>query len=114
MFPRSLSEDEDNDHITLLILAWTYILSARWADIIPGASGPEYSNYEAEWDDKNILPETVPTGSTTAIIDLGDIHGDAAWWWSAALALEGGWNTSIPSDKGPILYSPWYTKLVSE
>lgn len=51
-FPRCLSED--NDHTTLLILAWTYILSARWAEIIPEASGPKYSNYEAKWDDKNI------------------------------------------------------------
>ena len=40
VFPRYFSEDDD--HITLLILAWTYILSARWAEIIPGASGPEY------------------------------------------------------------------------
>ncbi|KAH6706238.1 hypothetical protein BKA61DRAFT_558683 [Leptodontidium sp. MPI-SDFR-AT-0119] len=110
VFPRS----EDDDHITLLILAWTYILSARWAEIIPGASGPEYSSFEAEWDDKNIPLERAPTGSTTAIVDLGDIDDDAARWWAAVLALEGGWNASIPSDKGPILHSPWSTKLVSE
>ncbi|KUJ16076.1 uncharacterized protein LY89DRAFT_102789 [Mollisia scopiformis] len=112
VFPRSFSEDDD--HITLLILAWTYILSARWAEIIPGASGPEYSNCEAEWDDKNIPLENAPTDATTAVIDLGDIDDDNARWWSAVLALEGGWNASIPSDKGPILHSPWYTKLVSE
>ncbi|KAF8861685.1 hypothetical protein BDZ45DRAFT_586758 [Acephala macrosclerotiorum] len=111
LFSRSFNED---DHMTLLILAWTYILSARWAEIIPGASGPEYSNCEAEWDDKNVPLERAPTGSTTAIIDLGDIDDGAARWWAAVLAMEGGWNASIPSDKGHILYSPWYTKLVSE
>jgi hypothetical protein len=113
VFPRSFSEDDD-DHITVLILAWTYILSARWAEIIPGASGPEYSNCEAEWDDKNLPPERAPTDSTAAIIDLGDIDDDAARWWAAVLAPEGGWNASIPSDRGPILHSPWYTRLVSE
>lgn len=112
VFSRCFSED--NNHITLLILAWTYILSARWAEIIPGASGPEYSNYEAEWDDKKIPFERASTGSTPALIDLGDIDDDAARWWAAILALEGGWNTSIRSDKGHILYSPWYTKLISE
>ncbi|KAG0646148.1 hypothetical protein D0Z07_8438 [Hyphodiscus hymeniophilus] len=48
-----------------------------------------------------------------ATIDLGDIDDDAAQWWAAVLALVGGWNASIPSDKGVILYSPWYTKLIS-
>ncbi|CZT02787.1 uncharacterized protein RAG0_09806 [Rhynchosporium agropyri] len=99
VFPRS--SNEDDDHVTLLVLAWTYILSARWAEIIPAASGPEYSSYEAEWEDKNILLTNAPTGTTTAtaVIDLGDVDDDAARWWSAVLALEGGWNTSIPSDK---------------
>ena len=107
------SEDDD-DHITVLILAWTYILSARWVEIIPGASGPEYSNCEARWEGQDISSERAPTGSTTSIIDLGDIDDDAARWWAAVLAVEGGWNASIPSDKGHILHSPWYTKLVSE
>ncbi|TVY23926.1 hypothetical protein LHYA1_G007270 [Lachnellula hyalina] len=107
-------QHEGDNHITLLILAWTYILSARWAEIIPGASGPEYSDCEAEWDDKNIPFERAPTGSTTAIIDLGDIDDDAARWWAAVLALEGGWNAYISSEKGHVLHSPWYTKLVSE
>lgn len=103
VFPRCASEDDD-DHMTLLILAWTYILSARWAEIIPGASGPEYSIHKAKWDDEN----------TIVSIDLGDIDDDAARWWTAVLAPEGGWNASIPSDQGRILYSPWYSKLVSE
>ncbi|KAH8654032.1 hypothetical protein BGZ60DRAFT_519508 [Tricladium varicosporioides] len=109
MFPRNAIEDDN--HITLLILAWTYILSARWAEIIPGVSGPEYNNCEAEWADRNIPLECA---STTVIIDLGDIDDDAARWWAAVLALEGGWDASISSDKGHILHSPWYTKLVSE
>ena len=96
MFPQCFSKDDD--HITLLILAWTYILSARWAEIIRRASGPEYNNCEAEWDDKNIPFERAPNSSTTVIVGLGDIDDDAARWWAAVLALEGGWNASIPND----------------
>jgi hypothetical protein len=105
---------EDDDHIALLVLAWTYILSARWAEIIPGASAPEYSNFEANWDLGNIHCGVMPTSSTKLIIDLGNVGDDAARWWAAVLALEGGWNASIPNDKGNILHSPWSTNLVSE
>lgn len=104
----------DDNHMTLLILAWTYILSARWAEIIPGASGPEYSGYEAGWDENEIPMEGASTSSPTAVIDLGDIDDDAARWWAALLASEGGWTASIRSDRGHILHSPWYTKVISE
>ncbi|KAL3419517.1 hypothetical protein PVAG01_09739 [Phlyctema vagabunda] len=110
-FPRCIGEDED--HITLLILAWTYVLSDRWAEIIPGASGPRYSNYKADWDNDDIPFGNVTTRSTTAIIDLGGIDDDARWW-AAVLAVEGGWSASIQNDKDGTLYSPWSTKFVSE
>jgi len=106
--------EEEDCHITLLILAWSYILSARWAEIFPGASRPEYSSCEAEWDNKTNSPGKATNGSSTSIIDLGDIDDDAARWWSAVLAPEGGWNASIQTDRGIILHSPWYTKLVLE
>jgi len=105
---------EDDDHIALLVLAWTYILSARWAEIIPGASAPKYSNFEAGWDLGNIHCGVMPTSSTKLIIDLGNVGDDAARWWAAVLALEGGWNASIPNNRGNILHSPWSTNLVSE
>jgi hypothetical protein len=54
------------------------------------------------------------TSSTKLIIDLGDVDDDAARWWAAVLALEGGWNASITSDRDHILQSPWSTNLVSE
>jgi hypothetical protein len=46
---------EENDHVALLLLAWTYILSARWAELIPGACSPDYSEFEAGWDDQNTI-----------------------------------------------------------
>jgi hypothetical protein len=105
---------EENDHVTLLVLAWTYILSARWAELIPGACGPDYSEFKAGWDDQSTIFDEAPTGSSTLNVDLGDISDDAARWRAAVLALEGGWNTTIISGGGYTLHSPWYTKLVSE
>jgi len=105
---------EEDDHVTVLILAWAYILSARWAEIIPGASGPEYSHWEADWDHENVSNENAQSGSPTMNIFVGDIDDDAARWWAAILAMEGGWNASISSDNGVILHSPWHTKLVSK
>ncbi|TVY52889.1 hypothetical protein LCER1_G005241 [Lachnellula cervina] len=102
---------EEDDHIAVLFLAWTYILSARWAEIIPGAIGPEYNSNEAIWTDSNF---SLDKRSNTSIIDLGDVDDDAARWWAAVLAVDGGWNTSIPRDDGPTLHSLWHTKIVSQ
>lgn len=101
LFPRELGES--NDHITLLILAWTYILS-----------GLEYSHHESKWDDQNVLCQDIPTNSANVNIDLGDIGDDAARWWLVVLAEEGGWKTSVSTGRGEILHPPWYTKLVCE
>jgi len=107
--------EDDNNHIAVLVLAWTYILSARWAAIIPGVSGPQYSHSQAEW---NLHPssdeENPPNYFDRVVINLGDVDDDAARWWAAILSPERGWGLSITSDKGHILYSPWYTKLVSD
>jgi hypothetical protein len=55
-----------------------------------------------------------PTRTSTLNIDLGDVDDDAARWWAAVFALEGGWNATIINTRGHTLHSPWYTKLVSE
>lgn len=113
-FRRFLNDNDSDDHIALLVLAWTYILSARWAEIIPGASGPVYSSSEAQWDDERIGLGKAFNGSTTTIVNLGNFDNDAARWWAAVLAAEGGWIASVSSNKGRALYSPWHTKLISE
>ncbi|TVY34829.1 hypothetical protein LOCC1_G007401 [Lachnellula occidentalis] len=102
--------EEEDDHVAILILAWTYVLSARWAEVIPGACVPVYTNNEAKWD---VSKSESPMGSSADIIDLGDVDDAAARWWTAVLAVDGGWNTTLLNDRGGILYSPWYTKLVS-
>ncbi|EPE26240.1 hypothetical protein GLAREA_02152 [Glarea lozoyensis ATCC 20868] len=110
-FSYSRFANEDDDHTTVLLLAWSYILTARWAEIIPGASAPKYSDFEAAWAGEDNF-ET--GGSKKCIVDVGDVDNDAARWWAAILALEGGWDATILSNTGCILHSPWSTKLESE
>lgn len=103
--------DGDSDHTVLLFLAWAYILSARWAETMHGLSGPTYTEFEAEWEDKTVTLENDSTISATINIELGDITEDAGRWWAAVLAFEGGWKTTLSDDD---FHSPWYTKLQSK
>ncbi|KAL5323250.1 hypothetical protein ACEPPN_007784 [Leptodophora sp. 'Broadleaf-Isolate-01'] len=109
-FLRCLREGKcegEGDHIAILILAWTYILSARWAEIIPGVNDIEYSTSQAQWRNDE-------TSAGEAIVGLGDVDDDAARWWAAVLAPEGGWTATISTNKGHLLHSPWHTKVISE
>lgn len=39
-----------NCHVTILILAWAYVLSSRWTEIIPGAGPIRYTNVRPDHD----------------------------------------------------------------
>lgn len=94
---------EEGSHVTILFLAWSYILSARWAELIPGA----YISNE----------EGCPNGSTTGykdtslpelcIVNVGEADESAVEWWKAVLGVNGGWTASIITEKGAVLCSPW-------
>lgn len=104
--------EDDDDHTAIIILAWTYILSARWAELIPEARGPEYTKYMARWINTDSLLNPSPDDPANTIVYLGEVDDDATRWWSAVLAIECGWNASIQTDRGKTLYPPWYTKIV--
>lgn len=103
---------EEGNHTAVLTLAWAYVLSARWVEVMPVASAIQYTDRQARWghsgrgvdNDDN----TVPMDST--IIDLGDITNDAARWWAAVLAPDEGWNACIPRN-GRQHKSPWSVKF---
>ncbi|KAJ3565865.1 hypothetical protein NPX13_g7341 [Xylaria arbuscula] len=108
-FPKWLQEDS---HLTVLVLAWAYVLSARWAEIIPRASAIEYLESMAPWNFK-------PTGEQkegnlpTVVLDVGDVNDKAARWWSAILAPGQGWKGRIPHERYT-LQPPWATKIEAD
>lgn len=98
----SLLGDKD-DHVTILILAWAYILSARWTELIPGANNMQYTGPRAESSKNEVSTITVP---------IEAMSGEAARWWQAVLAPGQGWRATGDTN-GRTLYSPWSVTLSS-
>ncbi|KAK3180443.1 hypothetical protein K4F52_008171 [Lecanicillium sp. MT-2017a] len=95
--------DKDGSHIPVLTLAWAYILSARWAEIIPGAS-IGYTDSRAE------VGPAEHADTKNCVFDIGTVSESAYRWWSAILATGEGWNACIGQNGKP-LSSPWAVKM---
>lgn len=75
----------EGNHLTILLLAWAYILSARWVELqspyglkcLFPFSGMHYSDLQAA---RSKSGEDIPTGAIT--IDIGDSCERAARWWA--------------------------------
>ncbi|KAG6365547.1 hypothetical protein INS49_007158 [Diaporthe citri] len=93
-------------HVPILMLAWAYILSARWAELIPGADISDYNGHQMQLNSGN-GPHGLEDDDNSVVVDIGDVDDAAARWWTAVLAADGGWDASIRSDTGVLLCSPW-------
>lgn len=100
----------ESPHIPILILAWAYILSARWAELIPGAGISDYTNHQAQLSSEN-GPYGREDDENHVVVKIGDVDDAAARWWTAVLAADGGWDASIRSDTGVLLCSPWSIRI---
>jgi hypothetical protein len=99
----------EGNHISVLVLAWTYVLSARWAELIPGA----YISMN-ETSEGTAREERVRTPSPdSCVVDVGDADESAVKWWRAVLAADGTWNASIKTVNNHVLYSPWFLLIMS-
>ncbi|KAG8162373.1 hypothetical protein KVR01_008138 [Diaporthe batatas] len=98
----SLFGDGD-DHVPILVLAWAYVLSARWTERIPGANDVHYTEAGAY---------SYRSDSSTINVPIMATSRQAARWWQAILAPGHGWLATSPTD-GRILYSPWSIRLSS-
>ncbi|KAL5362703.1 hypothetical protein BJX96DRAFT_166867 [Aspergillus floccosus] len=90
--------DNRNDHLFILILAWAYVLSARWAEVMPKATF-QYSGTYATWTNGESVVESVD-------VDVGDVQNDAARWWAAVLAPTPGWLAYLTFEDTQFL-CPW-------
>lgn len=91
-------------HLPILTLTWAYVLSARWAEIIPDAS-IQYTDSVAM-----VIPRHLSEGGSTCYV--GDATPEGIRWWSAVLAPDAGWTAFIPHN-GRNLESPWAVCLQS-
>ncbi|KAF7558598.1 hypothetical protein G7046_g5566 [Stylonectria norvegica] len=102
--------DTENNHTPILMLAWTYILASRWAELIPEACPPTYGNLQRPPSDFNADKD-----GPSIKVDVGDACYEAVLWWTAVLSVEGGgWQATVCNKKGNLLHSPWATVVKSE
>ncbi|RSL77204.1 hypothetical protein CEP52_017733, partial [Fusarium oligoseptatum] len=103
----------ESSHIPVLLLAWAYILSARWAELIPSSHLSQHPSQPTHQLNGNGLM-TSPRNRNPITVHVGEVDEDAARWWNMLLSGEGCWEATMRNSRGNILYSPWSTKLVSE
>lgn len=96
---------KDDGHLVVLIFAWAYALSARWAEIIPRVSPVEYTSSQAPWTAHQVSDEEAENGRPM-VVELGNVTDEAARWWAAVLAPGEGWRAAIPHERWRLL-SPW-------
>lgn len=94
-------------HITIIILAWAYILSARWVELQRPASRLLYSEHKAER-----LGEREDTATTAIVIHVGTATQQCIRWWAALLAPSQGWRAEIDVEVN-VYQSPWSTCITT-
>jgi hypothetical protein len=103
----------ESHHLPILLLAWTYILSARWAELIPGAHAPDYNSCQAPFLNSGNGSKGPECDCGSVVVEIGDVDEATVRWWAAILSPDSGWNASIPNDKGSLLCSPWSVRTQS-
>ncbi|KAG5966888.1 hypothetical protein E4U57_001591 [Claviceps arundinis] len=101
---------QDSGHICLLMLAWAYVLSQRWTELVPGAEAIEYTESSAALSLSDSVGGVVQTDDP--VVDLGVATDEAVRWWAAVLAPGEGWVARI-HHMGEDLRSPWSVSLQS-
>ncbi|KAG6089462.1 hypothetical protein E4U30_008374, partial [Claviceps sp. LM220 group G6] len=71
----------DSGHICLLMLAWAYVLSQRWTELVPGAEAIKYTESSAALSLSDSVGGVVQTDDP--VVDLGVATDEAVRWWAA-------------------------------
>lgn len=99
---------DQGNYISILVLAWAYILSAKWAELLQRSSG--YDCFK-----KNIFSTSLShTKSFKNAIEIdGDIDEQEVCWWNAILAGDRGWQVGVHYNKKTYM-SPWSISVLEE
>ncbi|KAK4119392.1 hypothetical protein N657DRAFT_674917 [Parathielavia appendiculata] len=99
----------DQNYLAVLILAWAYVLSARWAEIMPESVSVVYTSSKA--DDHNPDAPTTPLPDHLSLeVDISDAGPDEARWWAAVLAPGQGWQATMLLGQDTF-FAPWSVRL---
>ncbi|KAF4460367.1 hypothetical protein FALBO_12854 [Fusarium albosuccineum] len=98
---------QNQDYISVLNLAWVYVLSARWAELMAGECSITYANIQAPGVNG---ARTEPDRKPVSEVYLGNHSLEAARWWAAVLAPGRGWHATMIIDKDELL-APWSISL---
>ncbi|KAF2272838.1 uncharacterized protein EI97DRAFT_483213 [Westerdykella ornata] len=97
----------DENYLAVLILAWAYILSARWTEIIPEPCSLRYTDCQATYQDA-----TTSHLQNAINIDIGNVDPEETRWWAAVLAPGQGWQATMALEQDSFS-SPWSIRLQS-
>lgn len=97
------SQGDGGSHITVLTLAWAYVLAARWAEVLSGTM--QYTDMKAPKAERH-----EQTNLTSCTVDIGTASHASVRWWAAVLANGQGWQASV-LHCGQNLQSPWAIQL---
>ncbi|RAL06091.1 uncharacterized protein BO80DRAFT_469972 [Aspergillus ibericus CBS 121593] len=95
---------DNGNYLSVLYLAWAYILSARWVELLGRSADHEcHMGYTPQ----DMEDSQQPIKQPMVRIDLGDsVCEEEARWWRSILCSDGGWNATTRYNDHVYL-SPW-------
>jgi hypothetical protein len=97
---QGLDGHDNGNYISVILLAWAYILSAKWAELLQRSSD---HNCAIKYVSK---PSPSETPGKVAIEIGGDFDDEEGRWWNAILTGDKGWKISVRYKDKEYL-SPW-------
>jgi hypothetical protein len=100
----------DDNYLAVLILAWSYILSARWTELMPEICSLEYT--QAFTPHSKAMNNT-EQAQDAVHIDIDYADEQEARWWSAILSPGQGWRATMHLGQNTF-FAPWSNDLQSD
>lgn len=101
---QGLSTYDKGNYLSVLYIAWAYILSARWVELLSRSADHEcHLGYPAQGVES--IPQ--PDEQSMVQIDIAeDSCEDEVLWWRAILCSDGGWDATTKYN-AHVYLSPW-------
>ncbi|PYI08799.1 hypothetical protein BO78DRAFT_405493 [Aspergillus sclerotiicarbonarius CBS 121057] len=101
---QGISGYDNGNYLSVLYLAWAYILSARWVELLGRSLDHEC---RMGYNPQGMESSPQSTKQPMVWIDLGDdVCEEEAFWWRSILCSDGGWSATTKYNDN-IYLSPW-------